>query len=555
MELQDYLRILRPQWWMILLSVALGVMLAYGWTLLQPKVYEADVTGIVQLTTGGGAGDEIVAQNLALAKVTSYIQYGTSRSVAERTIEELGLDTTPEALVGKISVTNPDKTPIIKVTASSSTPTGARDLASTWLASMVKQIKSVESTTQQVTKEVNGESVTTTETVDPLLNLVPIDSAVLPSAPSSPNVRLALALGGLIGLVVGIGYAVLRHTLDRRVRSAGKVESETGVPVVGTIPVNRGFTDENRLIPTGAGGIDERDKRTTEGHSAAEALRELRTNLQFMDVDNPPRVIVLTSPVPGDGKSTIAANLAITVALSGQRVVLIDGDLRKPMVSTVFHLPDGGGLTDVLSGRANITDVLHTWSGAKTLQILTAGKIPPNPSEVLGSDRMNQLVQWFAEQALVIIDAPPLLAVTDAAILANRADGAFVVTGVGKTTYDMLNRALTMLTRSNSRVMGVILNRVPRRGIDAEYYGYRGYYHQQERGDEREAAASNRSSKDRKGTVSAEAPFRYRRTPREQAQETDRPNSDFLALLGQYDSDHPGVNDQPEEARRNRRDQ
>lgn len=550
MELQDYLRILRPQWWVILLSIMLGVALAYGWTLLQPKVFQADVSGIVQLTTGGGAGDEIVAQNLALSKVTSYIEYGTSRAVAERTITELGLNTSPEALVSSIAVTNPDKTPIIKVTAAASSPEGARDLASTWLTSMVDQIKSVESTTQEVTTEVDGKPVVTTQTVDPLLTLVPIDSAVLPSAPSSPNVRLALALGALMGLALGIGYAVIRHTLDRRIRSAGKVESETGVPVVGTIPVNRGFTDDNRLIPVGADGIDGRDKRAAEGHSAAEALRELRTNLQFMDVDNPPRVIVLTSPVPGDGKSTIAANLAITVALSGQRVVLIDGDLRRPMVSKVFHLPDGGGLTDVLSSRANITDVLHTWGGAKTLQILTAGKIPPNPSEILGSDRMNQLVQWFAEHALVIIDAPPLLAVTDAAILANRADGAFVVTGVGKTTYEMLNKALTILTRSNSRVMGVILNRVPRRGIDSEYYGYRGYYHQQERDDDRESPATSRSTRDRKGAAQSGAQSGYRRT----TSDSGSANSDFLALLGQYDADQSTNNDQSAESRRAHRE-
>lgn len=555
MELQDYLRILRPQWWVILLSIMLGVALAYGWSLLQPKVFQADVTGIVQLTSGGGAGDEIVAQNLALSKVISYIEYGTSRAVAERTITELGLDTSPEALVGKIGVVNPDKTPIIKVTAVSSTPEGARDLASTWLTSMVEQIKSVESTTREVSTEIDGKTVVTTETVEPLLTLVPIDSAILPTSPSSPNVRLALGLGALIGLALGIAYAVIRHTLDRRIRSAGKVESETGVPVVGTIPVNRGFTDDNRLIPIGSDGNDGRDKRAAEGHSTAEALRELRTNLQFMDVDNPPRVIVLTSPVPGDGKSTIAANLAITVALSGQRVVLIDGDLRRPMVSKVFHLPDGGGLTDVLSSRANITDVLHTWSGAKTLQILTAGKIPPNPSEILGSDRMNQLVQWFAEHALVIIDAPPLLAVTDAAILANRADGAFVVTGVGKTTYEMLNKALTILTRSNSRVMGVILNRVPRRGADSEYYGYRGYYHQQERDDDRAAPTASRGSKDRKNPAPAGSPFGYRRSASEQTQETDRPNSDFRALLGQYESEQPVIGEQSAESRRAHRDQ
>ncbi|MBX3089092.1 MAG: polysaccharide biosynthesis tyrosine autokinase [Cryobacterium sp.] len=480
MELRDYLRILRAHWWVIILATLAGLAIAFGWTLLQPKIYQADVTGIVQMKTGGtSVGEETVAQNLALSKVTSYIQYGTSRAVAQRTIDKLGLKTTPESLVGRISVTNPAETPIIKVTASSSDPEGARDLATAWLSEMVAQIKEVETTTKTVeTTDADGNTVETVQTVEPLLNLVPIDSAILPDSPSSPNVRLALLIGGLLGLALGVGYALLKHQLDRRVRSAEVVERETGVAVVGAVPANRGFEGDSRIIPVGVSRSEERDKHVTEGRSTAEALRELRTNLQFMDVDNPPRIIVVTSPVPGDGKSTIAANLAVTVALSGQKVVLIDGDLRRPMISTIFNLPTGGGLSDVLAGRAVIGDVLHTWSGASNLQIVTAGRTPPNPSEVLGSERMNQLIHWFAENSLVIIDAPPLLAVTDATILANRADGALVVTSVGSTTYELLEKALGTLKRANARAMGIILNRIPKRGVDSAYYGYRGYYNQ-----------------------------------------------------------------------------
>ena len=467
MDLLGYLRVLRPHWWVIVLTTALGLGIAGAWTIVVPKVYQADATGVVQLAGGSGAGDEIVAQNLALSKVVTYVEYGSSRAVAERTISTLGLETTPEALVNSVTVTNPDGTPIIRVSAAAATPELARDIASVWLDSMVAQIQAVEggmAPAEPVLDE-NGEEIDPGSTT-PFISLVPIDSARLPTAPSSPNTRLALALGALIGLALGVAYALVRHALDRRIRRPEDVERQIGVPVVGTIPVNRAFSSENRLVPLVRVGDD---RSAIAAAATAEALRELRTNLQFMDVDHPPRVIVVTSPAPGDGKSTVAANLATTIAASGQPVVLIDADLRRPMVAKIFGLPAGGGLSDVLAGRASLRDVVQHWADAPALQIVTAGKVPPNPSEVLGSERMKSLLERLSKDWLVIVDAPPLLAVTDAAILANRADGAFVVASVGSTTYESLARALGMLERANGRAMGVILNRMPRRGNGYDY--------------------------------------------------------------------------------------
>lgn len=473
MDLLGYLRVLRPHWWVILLATLLGLGIAAGWTLIVPKIYEADATGIVQLAGGSGAGDEIVAQNLALSKVVTYVEYGSSRSVAERTIEQLGLKTTPESLVNDVTVSNPTGTPIIRVSASATSPESARDIASVWLDSMVAQIQAVEGASAPPVIDERGDTVEST-TSSPFITLVPIDSARLPTSPSSPNTRLALALGALIGLSLGVGYALVRHALDRRIRRPDDVERQLGVPVVGTIPINRAFTSENRLVPLVRVGDD---RNAIAAAATAEALRELRTNLQFMDVDNPPRVIVVTSPAPGDGKSTVAANLATSIAASGQPVVLIDADLRRPMVAKIFGFPAGGGLSDVLAGRAPLRDVVQRWSGAPNLQILTAGKVPPNPSEVLGSARMKSLLEQLSKDWLIIVDAPPLLAVTDAAVLTNRADGAFVVASVGSTTYESLSRALGMLERANARAMGVILNRMPRRGNGYGYeYEYRFEY-------------------------------------------------------------------------------
>lgn len=468
MEFRDYLRIARAHWLGIALLIILGVSVAFGWTLLQPKVYSADASGYVTPSRAAGAADSgtsYVSDNLAKSKVKSYVELGTWRSVGQHAAEELQLDTSPEALVNRVSVTNPPDTVILKVVATGPTPEAARDLAGAWLDGMKIEIESLESGG-------TGE--------DPSVTLMTSDSAQLPTAPSSPNVRLALALGALAGLALGILYAVLRYILDRRIRSVAAVEKETGLNVVGTIPDEKSFTAENRLIPFD--GANSSSSRNAHLYAVSEAMRELRTNIQFMDVDNPPRAMVITSPLPGDGKSTTAANLAITLAASGENVVLIDGDLRRPMVAKIFGLIGDAGLTDVLAGRATIADVAQPAGRDGNLRIVAAGKIPPNPSEVLGSHRMNELVRSLSEEAIVIVDAPPLIPVTDAAALAHNTDGAVIVATVGRTTFDALKKAQGNLERAGGRALGVVLNRVPRRGSGAAYYGYQytGEYYRRE---------------------------------------------------------------------------
>jgi capsular exopolysaccharide synthesis family protein len=448
MELRDYLRIVRAHWLGIVLLTALGIAAAWGWSALQPRVYTATTSGIVNAASAGGdAGSRLVGNQLAQSVVKSYIDIASWRSVAEYVIDDLGLQTSPEALVGRVDVSNPLDTVIIRVTADAGTPEEARDLAESWVRGMINEIEQLEGT---------GD--------DAAVTVVAGDSARLPTAPSSPNTRLNLALGALIGLALGIGYAVIRHVLDLRVRNARDIEGETGVSVVGTLPESKELTSERKVL-TFSGRSD--------SHSAvAEATRELRTNLRFIDIDNPPRAIVVTSPIPGDGKSTIAANLAVSIAAAGENVVLIDADLRRPMVASLFDLPEGAGLTDVLTARAEIADVAHSVGAGDNLVVITAGRIPPNPSEVLGSLKMRELIQNLAKHAFVVIDSPPLLPVTDAAVLATNADGAIVVVTAGKTTYEMLHKALGNLEKARARALGVVLNKVPKSGAGATYYGY-----------------------------------------------------------------------------------
>lgn len=453
MELRDYLRGLRRHWIAILLMTLIGVGAGYGWTMLQTPIYVASASGIVQSTGIGDVSNASLGDSVARSRVPQYLVFAGWTDVAQGVIDDLGLETTPEALIERVEITNPAGTVVLSVTAEAETAEGARDLSEAWLISLGEFVDDVE--------------VESSPTGAPV-QLVVGESASLPSSPSFPDVQTALIVGGVIGLGFGVAFAMIRTAADRRIRTAEDVEQKTDVAVVGAIPWVAAFDDDNRLIDpstsnkTGKGGT----------FAVSEAMRALRTNLQFMDVDHPPKTIVVTSPLPGDGKSTVACNLALTLAAAGTMVVLVDGDLRRSMVAKTMGLPGGAGLSDVLAGRASLAEVLQRTPRSNNLLVLAAGSVPPNPSEVLGSERMHTLIADLTKHATVIIDAPPLLPVTDGAVLTHQADGALVVITTGKTTYDLLDKALDTLRKARGRALGVVLNRVPIRGADAASYSY-----------------------------------------------------------------------------------
>jgi len=444
MELQDYLRIFRQHWAAILVATVVGALLAFGWTLAQPKIYTANGSAIVTAGTSDTINDALVGNTYAVQRVKSYLDIAKSRQVAQFAIEQLGLEASADAVVGRVSVSNPLDTAVLRVSASGSSPEEARALAEAWIEGMVKVVADLEGA---------GEGTAGTSVVQ----LRTLDSAVLPTSPSSPNVKLAVALGLLVGLAVGIGYALVRAAMDRRLRTADAVEREFDIAVLGTIPFDSDIARKGVAIA-------ERDFHT------AESVRQLRTNLQFMDVDNPPRIIVVTSSLPGDGKSTVSIKLAEAIAESGQPVILVDADLRRPSLAEYLGLVPGVGLTDVLVGRAQLDEVLQPYGTTGRFAVLGAGAVPPNPSELLGSATMHNVLQSMDTNAIVLIDTPPLIPVTDAAILTARTDGALVVVRAGKTTIDVLDKALQNLERVKGRALGVILDGVSRKG-EGKYYG------------------------------------------------------------------------------------
>lgn len=459
MELRDYLRILRAHWVGVLLITILTIGAAAAYTFTRVPVYAADASGFVAIGGNDNPALGSINDQLAKSRATSYVDIAKSRATAQEVNRLLNLDEDPSGLVGRIDVVQPPDTVLLKITARAGSPSEAQELANAWVTALAEQVQGIEDP-----RDRNANNVP---------RVVPVESAALPTRPVSPRPERNLALALVLGLMLGFGYAMVRNVLDRRLRTADLVEQRFPVSVVGMVPVSD-------LLEHKKG---ERAKLALQGRTEAsddaasgEAFRKLRTNLAFMDVDNPPRVIVVTSPRPGDGKSTVSANLAAAVAASGQDVVLVDADLRRPSVADSLGLVEGVGLTDVLTGRVESHDALQAVSGREHLRVMAAGRVPPNPSELLGSRAMATLVEDLGKDSLVILDAPPLLPVTDAALLTANADGALVVITAGRTVDAELQTALNHLSAVRGRALGVILNKVPRRGSGAYGGYYSGYY-------------------------------------------------------------------------------
>ena len=299
-----------------------------------------------------------------------------------------------------------------------------------------------------------------------------IDQAGVPRSPVSPNRRRALVLLSVLGLLLGAGVALLLERLDTSVKSPDELPNRFGIPVLGLIPTIKldGFPHGSRDA-----GLSRLASHADPRSSVAEAYRSLRTNIAFARAQGELRTIVLTSPGPADGKSTSVANLAITFAQQGQRVLLIDADLRRAVLDRAFGVPRTPGLTDVLVGRAVLADALST-TEIEGLSVLGSGQFPPNPSELLGSTAMRRVLdEAKANFDIVLLDSPPLLAVTDAAVIATMVDGAILVVRMDETAREAVRRGLMQLRAVQSRVLGALLNDVDL--SKSSYYGGYGYYY------------------------------------------------------------------------------
>ncbi|MGX5717176.1 polysaccharide biosynthesis tyrosine autokinase [Arthrobacter sp. MAHUQ-56] len=459
--LGDYARIARTYWKFITVVTLVFTVAAMTWSSMRPRVYAAEASAVVVAAGTESVSSLLAGDTLAKARAKNYKSLAESRLVADNVSAATGVKMTGAELLDSVSVNVPRDTAEIRIHVESSDPATAQKVADAWVAELGKQVQERERAS--ATAAAAGQPA---PAAVPPLSLVSLDAATLPTSPVSPGVGLSTVSGALMGFLLGYVAALLRHRLDRRVRTAAEVEKLFAVPVIGALPVDATLQSGDKVLESPS------RKPGAYGHNPAfaEALRELRTNLTFLDVDNPPRIIVVTSSVSGEGKSTIAANLASAMAAAGEDVVVVDGDLRHPSLARIFGVVPGIGITDILTGKARVDDVLQQRSDLPNLRILGAGRIPPNPSELLSSRAMKQLIGSLSERGVVIIDAPPLLPVTDAVLLARVADGAIVVVRAGRTTKEQLSKSLGNLRRVSAGVLGTLLNCMPAKEFDGYSY-------------------------------------------------------------------------------------
>jgi len=389
----------------------------------------------------------------------------SSPAVLQPAIDALGLNISAEELSGRVQASTDLNTVLINISVADSSPVQSAAIAQAVANSLIETVDSLEK------PKTGGTSPVSLSVIKP---------AKAPANPSAPNARLNILLGLVLGLGLGLGAAVLRSSLDNRIRGEADLRRVTDAPLLGGIAFDSDASKRPLLT------------QSSSQSPRAESFRQLRTNLQFANVSGKASTVLVTSSLPGEGKSTTATNLAIALSQAGQTVCLIDADLRRPSVNQYLGLERNAGLTTALVGVADVNDLLQKW-GDDELYVLTSGQIPPNPSELLGSTEMKMLLIRL-EQVFdtIIIDAPPLLPVTDAAVLSQHVGGVVVVAGSQRIRLQDLEKSLGALALVGSNVLGIVLNRLPVKGPDAYTYTY--YSHDEPGADSLKRSKRSRTS-------------------------------------------------------------
>jgi capsular exopolysaccharide synthesis family protein len=444
MSLAEMVRALRRKWWMPALGLLLGGLVAGGVTFATTPTYTSHTQLFVSTTDSSTTADAFQGNQFAEKRIASYVQLLTSKELSARVVRQLDLDKRPQDLADVIDAAPVAGTVVLDVGVSDPSPARARRIAETVADQFIAAVDDLETPSGA-----NSSPVKVTV----------FGAADLPGSPSSPKPLLNVAIGLVLGLAIGAATALVRFRMDRSVRDPEEAAELAGAPVIGVILRDDVLRDEHHIDPQHPG-------------RAAEDFRHLQTNLHFLDVDTPPRVLMVSSALPSEGKSTVAVNLALALAEAGQRVVLIEADLRRPRATRYLGLVSGVGLTNVLTGQATVEEVGQPF-GNGDLMVIGAGPAVPNPTQMLASRSMGGLLDKLrAGFDYVIIDAPPLLPVADATGLAVLTDGVLLSVRHGVTKREQLQRARATLERVGARTVGTVLTLVPLRDEVGSAYGY-----------------------------------------------------------------------------------
>jgi polysaccharide biosynthesis transport protein len=462
----DILAILRRRWRLILATLLVAVSVAAAVTITTPRVFEAS-TRVYLLAQGG---EQANLYQMPAGELDTIIQVATSPVVMGPVRDQVGV---PAGTDLDVTAEVSGDTTLLDVIVR----TGEPQLAAQVAAAVPQQLA-------LVARDYSPMLANSGQTVE-AQTIVP---ATVPGSPVSPDPVRNLLIGALAGLMLGVGFALLRHNLDTRLRTAKDIEELSSRPVLASVPLRRADSEHLMFF------------ESEPFSSQSEALRRLRTNLMFVDVTTRKHSFIVTSALPAEGKTTTAVNLALAMADAGTKVLLVDADLRHPSVANAMGLEGSVGLTTVLLGRADHSEMMQQWAGTN-LWVLPAGEIPPNPSELLGSDAMMELFEQLVKEFdFVLVDSPPVLPVADALVLERLTGGALMVVAAGSTRRHHLTEALHAFETADATVAGFALTKTPE--DPGSYYGY---YRQSHSADVPTSRASRRrGGNDRRDLVAAE---------------------------------------------------
>ena len=510
-DLRQYLALFRQWWWLVVLVMALAGGAAYAVSSQMTPIYRATTTLLINQAPSSQATDYttiVTSERIA----STYAEMLTTRSVLEETLARMGVNMSPGQIAGMISVSPVSDTQLMRVSVTGPDPQFdaalANMLVTTFseyimetqsqrfaasLQSLKTQIDDMELQMSQTQKSVDAsldqdekdrlesrldqykqihssllmsyESVRMTQ-AQTSSTLVQIESALVPGYPIGPKTMQNTLLAVVVGGMLAVGGILAFDALDDTIKTPDEITRKLKLPVMGAIE-RFDEPEDGRLVT-----------RVQPRSPVAESFRALRTNVQYASVDRPLRTLLITSPAPSEGKTTVIANLAAVMAQGGRQVTVVDADLHRPRIHSVFQISQRPGLSALFIDEVKLhLNGSRQPTGIDRLGILTSGELPPNPSELLGSNRMRLIINTLLEQSeRVLIDTPPVLSVTDAVVLAPLVDGVLVVVRTGQTKMAALKTTIERLRYVGGNVVGVVLNGIDYRSARYGYY-YKNHYY------------------------------------------------------------------------------
>jgi len=459
MEIRDFYRLLIRHLLLISLATLLGISASTAVTIFTPKSYTAQAQLFVSIPPAAiDIGLLATGGNFTQQRVKTYANVINGPDTLKPVIEALELDVEWSELAKKVKGSAPLDTSLINLTVSEGDPVLAAALAN----AIGKQFESTAALLE--VEDALGSSP---------VKVTLAKYAVVPESPSSPKILLNLLLGLILGFGLGVGIGILRQIFDDTVKNEDQLDELTLLGAVGFDP-----EAENKPLISEISAFSTR----------SEAFRQLRTNIEFLRADNPPQVISIASPLPGEGKTTTVLNLGIAFAQSGYKILCMECDLRRPSTSEyIKYNADQSGVTEILSGKIPLKsqkslNSLVKYDESTGIHFLTSGKQAPNPAELLDSPTFEKLIRMLRKEFdYILIDSPPLLPVTDGGLIAQQADGVLLVVKAGSTKVDQFRGGRDLLSKVNASVLGVLLNMIPL-NRNGESYGYRyGYSYSYQR--------------------------------------------------------------------------